>query len=85
MRYAVLLCCAILITAAMADERKDEYAVMVFSGTREIRSITIGPKTRIEFPMINGEPDWKHGILTGAVVDIDRNLGHYEVRHDNQK
>lgn len=74
----ILLVLCVLPAHCDRDERR---YVLVFYST-EIRSISADKNTRLEFPMVDGHPDWKHGRLIKPVVDVDRKAGHYEPERD---
>lgn len=74
-----------LSTATANDERPDQQGVLVF----ERNCFDIEDNTaRLEYPMLNGEPDSKNGRLVGQKIKLVLNpktgkpicLGHYEVR-----
>jgi hypothetical protein len=76
----LLVAIFIVLIFCLPAHTSENYGVLVF-GPEEIRSIAAGKNTRLEFPMVNGQPDWKHGTLIAPLVDVDRKGGHYEVRH----
>lgn len=36
------------------------------------------PAIKLKFPMVNGKPDTKHGVLQGVKVVYDIHCGRYE-------
>ena len=81
MKYLVLLLSIFALQVLAKEAPQDRPYVLVFYST-EIKSISADKNTRLEFPMLNGQPDWKHGRLIKPVVDVDRKGGHYEPVRD---
>lgn len=77
MRLSCALLIFLLVAAASGrEERKDQYAVMVY----DRQCIDLANDARYEAPMVDGKPDLPHGQVIGLVVHKPETCGHYEVR-----
>jgi hypothetical protein len=76
----LILVCGFIARAEDGRVRNDQYGVLVFD-VGCITALKAGPKTRVEFDLVDGKPDWKHGHLYEPVIDINRSCGHNEVRY----
>jgi hypothetical protein len=55
------------------------YFVMVWTA-QCLSDIHLGPDTRLEMPLYNGEPDARHAVIYGLNATYDKECGHTEVR-----
>lgn len=79
---AILFALVLMALCALpARSDPEDRWVLVFSNT-EIRSISVTKNTRLEYPLIDGHPDWQHGRLVKPDIDFDQKGGHYEKRNN---
>jgi hypothetical protein len=69
---------SVLIVLGMLSRAEDKQAYMVW----DQRCIVLEkqPSTRVEAPMVNGEPDMKRVRLIGAKATLSTSCGHIEMR-----
>lgn len=56
-----------------------QYAVMVWEA-RCLDGVQLGKETRLEMPLINGEPDKKHAVIYRVLASYREECGHIERR-----
>lgn len=74
----VVMVAIVTILAMLAVAQVQKIFLVFDSGC--IEELTRGPETRIEVPVIDGKPDYKHGILYKPLTKVNKACGHYEVR-----
>lgn len=74
------MCClvALVLGAASAAQSPTQRAVMVWESN--CIELSKDRSTRFEAPMVDGQPDLKHGTLVKPVIKLSETCGHYEVR-----
>lgn len=66
------------LTVGAWAQAGEQRAWMVF-GRGCLKEIKVGQETELRFPMVNGEPDWGHGVLRNADVVYDPKCGRIEI------
>ena len=69
----------LLLCSSPAQDTTDQQAFMVWDAVC-LSDPKIGLKTKLEAPMVNGEPDMRKALLYALPVTYNKACGHVEIR-----
>lgn len=76
---AILAVTIFVLVLELRAQTPQKQAFAVCSG-KCLKSISLSKDAELVAPLVDGRPDYKHGMLTRVVVDVDHSYERIEMR-----